>query len=84
MLDRSLSERSGLLAARVDALATALQESGVDADAASRLLAAASSAVLQALTLDLLFDPAEPVAPPAAPAVEPEATPAEPDVPLAA
>lgn len=78
MLDGALQERSELLAARVDALAAELRASGVSAEAASRLLEAASTAVLHALTLELLLAP-EPVA---APAVEPE--PAETEVPLAA
>lgn len=83
MHDGSLPERSGLLAARVDALATALQESGVAEEAAARLLASASTAVLQALTLELLFERPEPVATPAPPAA-PDAPAAQPDVPLAA
>lgn len=82
MLDRSLPERSELLAARVEALAAALQESGVAVEAATRLLASASAAVLQALTLELLLERPEPVTVPV-PAAEPE-TPAAPDVPLAA
>jgi hypothetical protein len=79
MLDGSLLERSERLAARVDALALALQESGVADAAASHLLEAASTAVLQALTLELLLAPT----PIAAPAVEAE-QPAETEVPLAA
>ena len=77
MLDRSLQERSESLAARVDALALALQESGIGDAAASHLLEAASTAVLQALTLELLFAP-EPVP---TPAEQPER---EPALPLAA
>ncbi len=80
MLDGALQERSERLAAGVDALARALRESGVpDADGA-RLLEAASTAVLHALTLELLLAP-EP-APVAVPAEQPQ--PVETDVPLAA
>jgi hypothetical protein len=78
MLDGALQERSDRLAARVDALASALHASGVSDTAAARLLEAASTAVLHALTLELLLAP-EPIA---VPAVEPE--PAQPEVPLAA
>jgi hypothetical protein len=78
MLDGALQERSDRLAARVDALASALRASGVSDAAAARLLEAASTAVLHALTLELLLAP-EPIA---VPAVEPE--PAQPEVPLAA
>jgi hypothetical protein len=78
MLDGALQERSDRLAARVDALASALRASGVSDAAAARLLEAASTAVLHALTLELLLAP-EPIA---VPAVEPE--PAQPEVALAA
>lgn len=79
MLDGALQERSDGLAARMDALAAALQASGVSDAAAARLLEAASKAVLHALTLELLLAP-EPVAADA-PVAQP---PAETDVPLAA
>jgi hypothetical protein len=38
MFDRALQERADRLAARVEALARALQKSGVDEDTAARLL----------------------------------------------
>lgn len=76
----ALQERSESLAAQVDALARALQESGVSAESASRLLASASTAVLNALTLESLLAPEPPVQEPLAPAEEH----AEPEVPLAA
>lgn len=79
MPDGALRERSELLAARVDALASALRAGGVPDAAASRLLEAASAAVLHALTLELLLAPE----PAPAPAVEP-AEPVETEVPLAA
>lgn len=82
MFEGSVQERSELLAARVEALAAALQECGVAEEASARLLASASSAVLQALTLELLLERREPVAAPE-PEVQPE-LPAAPDVPLAA
>ena len=71
----ALEQRSELLAARVDALARALRASGVADAAASRLLEAASSAVLHALTLELLLapEPARAVAP-----AEPQRDPALP------
>lgn len=78
-MDGGLQERSERLAARVEALAVALQESGVSEDVAARLLAHASTAVLHALTLELLVAPE----PAAAPPLEPKA-PAVPEVPLAA
>lgn len=80
----STQETSERLSARVEALASALRASGADPDAVSRLLADAASAALQALTLDLMHEPAEP-APRAAVAVASE-LPREPerDVPLAA
>ncbi|MGH3009715.1 MAG: hypothetical protein ACRDLM_09985 [Gaiellaceae bacterium] len=56
MPDGVLQERSERLAARVDALAGALRASGVSDAAASRLLEAASTAVLHALTLELLLE----------------------------
>ncbi len=65
----SLQERSDRLAAHVDALAAALHECGAGEEAAARLLAHASTAVLQALTLELLLAPGG--APSAQPADEP-------------
>lgn len=79
MQDGALQERSERFAARVEALAVALLESGVSEDAAARLLANASTAVLHALTLELLVAP-EPVTTPAVEAERPAAT----EVPLAA
>ena len=73
MLDGRLQERSERLAARVDALAAALQECGADEDAAARLLGNASAAVMQALTLELLLAPQP--APAAQPATEPQPLP---------
>jgi hypothetical protein len=79
VLDRGLQERSERLAARVDALAAALQECGAAEDAAARLLGHASAAVLEALTLELLLAPeTAPAAPPADKPVR------EPSLPLAA
>ncbi len=84
--DEKLEERSERLLARLDALAAALAGGGVSDEAASRLLASASSAVLQALTLDELMAESSAVwitAPRPVP-VAPAARPAESDVPLAA
>ncbi|HLX32654.1 MAG TPA: hypothetical protein VKR79_07785 [Gaiellaceae bacterium] len=80
MPEAGLQERSERLAARVDALAAALHECGVPDEEAFRLLGHASTAVLQALTLELLFAPAAPE-PAAAPAGEPRR---ERSLPLAA
>jgi hypothetical protein len=60
----TLQQRSDRLAARVEALAGALQESGVSEEASANLLAQASSAVLQALSLELLLEQSRPVAEP--------------------
>lgn len=57
-------ETTERLSACVEALASALRASGADPDTVSRLLAHAGSAAVQALTLDLLHEPAEPVARP--------------------
>jgi hypothetical protein len=84
-MEQSVQERSERLSARVEALASALRASGADPDAVSRLLGGAASAALQALTLDLLHEPAEPLA--AGPAVVadlPLERRVERDVPLAA
>ena len=86
-MQRASQETSERLSERVDAFASALHASGADPDAVSRLLGGAASAVLQALTLDLLHEPVEPAA--AAPAVvvasvEPERAQPQPEIPLAA
>jgi len=64
-----------------EGLGEALRGSGIADDAASRLLTSASTAVLDALTLDLMLD-ADPPAPPVAAPVEKPA--AKPVFPLAA
>ena len=58
----ALQDRSDRLAALVEGLGAALRSSGVAEDATSRLLENASAAVLDALTLDLMFtdDPPAP------------------------
>ncbi len=56
--DRVQSRADGL-AARVEALATALEATGVAEEASARILAHASAAALQALTLELLLDDSE-------------------------
>ena len=76
----ALQDRSERLASLVDGFSAALHDSGVADDAASRLLANASAAVLDALTLDLML-PDDPPVPVAAPVEQPEA---EPALPLAA
>ena len=65
----ALQSRADGLAARIDGLATALRESRIPDETAARLLSHASTAALQALTLELLLEP--PALVPAA-AVEPE------------
>lgn len=69
---------------RVEALASALRASGADPEAVSRLLAGAATAALDALTLDLLREPAPQAREPAV--VVASELPKEPvrDVPLAA
>jgi hypothetical protein len=54
MTEGAVQECSARLAARVDALARELEAAGVSEEDASRLLARASEAVLQAVTLELL------------------------------
>jgi hypothetical protein len=76
----ALQDRSERLASLVDGLGAALRDSGVADDAASRLLASAAAAVLDALTLDLML-PDDPPVPVAAPVDEPTV---EPTLPLAA
>jgi hypothetical protein len=59
MADDPLQRRADELAARVEALAAALRDSGVPEEASAQLLARASTAVLQALRLELLVEQAE-------------------------
>ena len=56
MADDPLQRRADRLAARVEALAEALHASGASEEASAALLSQASSAVLQALRLELLVD----------------------------
>jgi hypothetical protein len=56
MTDDRLQRRADGLAARVEALAEALQASGASEEASARLLCQASAAVLQALRLELLVE----------------------------
>jgi hypothetical protein len=58
----SLQSRAEELSARVEGLARALQESRVPEETAARLLSRASTAALQALTLELLLEQPEPAA----------------------
>ncbi len=57
MTDDLLQRRADQLAARVEALAEALQASGASEEASAQLLSQASAAVLQALRLELLVEP---------------------------
>ena len=84
MVDSAVQDSSERFALHVDALAVALHESGAADAAATRLLASASAAVLQALTLELLLAPQQ--APAAADSVPATASgePAAPEIPLAA
>jgi hypothetical protein len=59
MTDDRLQRRADRLAARIEALAEALQASGASEEASAQLLTQASAAVLQALRLELLFEPPE-------------------------
>jgi hypothetical protein len=54
MPDDPLQRRADRLVERVDALAEALRAGGVSEEASAELLSQASSAVLQALRLELL------------------------------
>ncbi|HZT84795.1 MAG TPA: hypothetical protein VE984_05170 [Gaiellaceae bacterium] len=54
MSDDRLQRSADRLAARVEALAAALRDGGVPAEASTELLSSASAAVLQALRLELL------------------------------
>ena len=65
-----LQSRADGLAARIEGLAAALHESRVSEETAARLLSQASTAAVQALTLELLLDQREP-APAAADEPEP-------------
>ena len=56
MGDVALQRRAADLAARVEAFAKALYESGVPEDTSAALLANVSAAVLQALSLELLVE----------------------------
>jgi hypothetical protein len=80
MASDPLQSRADALAARIEALAAALRESGVSDAASARLLSRASAAALQALTLELLLEEADA---PAAGEILP-GTSGAPDVPLAA
>jgi hypothetical protein len=57
MTDDRLQRSADRLAARVEALADALQASGASEEASAQLLSQASAAVLQALRLEALVDP---------------------------
>lgn len=57
MTDDHLQRRADRLAARVEALAEALQASGASEEASAQLLSQASAAVLQALRLEVLVGP---------------------------
>jgi hypothetical protein len=57
-----LQSRADRLAARVEGLAVALHGSGVPEETAARLLSQASTAAVQALTLELLLERPEPTA----------------------
>jgi hypothetical protein len=59
MGDVALERRAADLAARVEAFARALQESGVPEEASVELLSSVSAAVLQALSLELLVENGE-------------------------
>jgi hypothetical protein len=56
MPDDPLQQRADRLVERVDALAEALRAGGVSEEASAELLSQASSAVLQALRLELLVE----------------------------
>jgi hypothetical protein len=58
MPDDPLQRRADGLVERIDALAEALRAGGVSDEASAELLSQASSAVLQALRLELLVEPA--------------------------
>lgn len=56
MPDDPLQRRADRLVERIDALAEALRAGGVPEEASAELLSQASSAVLQALRLELLVE----------------------------
>jgi hypothetical protein len=56
MTDDPLQRSADRLAARVEALAEALQASGIPEEASAALLSSASAAVLQALRLEVLVE----------------------------
>ena len=56
MPDDRLQRRADRLVERIDALAEALRAGGVSEEASAELLSQASSAVLQALRLELLVE----------------------------
>jgi hypothetical protein len=56
MTDDRLQRHADRLAARVEALAEALQASGISEEASAELLSSASAAVLQALRLEALAE----------------------------
>jgi hypothetical protein len=56
MTDDRLQRSADRLAARVEALAGALQASGASEEASAELLSSASAAVLQALRLEVLVE----------------------------
>jgi hypothetical protein len=56
MPDDPLQQRADRLVERIDALAEALRAGGVSEEASADLLSQASSAVLQALRLELLVE----------------------------
>jgi hypothetical protein len=58
MPDDPVQRRADRLVERIDALAEALRAGGVSEEASAELLSQASSAVLQALRLELLVEPA--------------------------
>jgi hypothetical protein len=60
MPSSGLQSRADGLAARIEGLAAALHESRVSEETVARLLSQASTAAVQALTLELLLDRPEP------------------------
>jgi hypothetical protein len=54
VVDDPLQRRAGDLAARIEAFAGALRECGVPEETSAELLASASAAVLQALSLEAM------------------------------
>jgi hypothetical protein len=69
MSDDRLQRHADRLAARVEALAEALRAGGVPEEASAQLLSQASTAVLQALQLELLIQPQELAQPQEVPSV---------------